>query len=82
LLGATDGKDLIGGLEREVREYAHFARKNAKDIVAVGFHPDRTLYFPMDTWVVISTDLLPRLQRYVTVLRLVSLAAGLIQTRG
>lgn len=42
---ATDEKYLIGGPERTVEEYERFARENAKDIVAVGFNPDRTFIF-------------------------------------
>jgi tryptophanyl-tRNA synthetase len=40
-----DEKYLIGNMEREVSEYEYFSRENAKDIVAVGFDPDRTFIF-------------------------------------
>jgi tryptophanyl-tRNA synthetase len=32
-------------MDREVDEYERFARENAKDIVAIGFDPDRTFIF-------------------------------------
>jgi tryptophanyl-tRNA synthetase len=38
-------KYLIGKGDRTVEEYEHFARENAKDIIAVGFDPDRTFIF-------------------------------------
>ncbi|CAG7921585.1 unnamed protein product [Penicillium olsonii] len=40
-----DEKYLIGKADREVDEYEHFARENAKDIIALGFDPDRTFIF-------------------------------------
>lgn len=32
-------------MDREVHEYENFARENAKDILALGFDPDRTFLF-------------------------------------
>ncbi|KAK4040961.1 tryptophanyl-tRNA synthetase [Parachaetomium inaequale] len=40
-----DEKYLIGKMDRTIDEYEHFARENAKDIVALGFNPDRTFIF-------------------------------------
>jgi tryptophanyl-tRNA synthetase len=45
LLNGTDEKYLIGKSEREVEDFERFARENAKDILAVGFDPDRTFIF-------------------------------------
>ncbi|KAG8410803.1 tryptophan--tRNA ligase [Metarhizium acridum] len=40
-----DEKYLMGKMDRTVEEYEHYARENAKDIIAVGFDPDRTFIF-------------------------------------
>jgi tryptophanyl-tRNA synthetase len=32
-------------MDRKIDEYEHFARENAKDIVALGFDPERTFIF-------------------------------------
>jgi tryptophanyl-tRNA synthetase len=45
LTAKLDEKYLIGKLDRTVDEYEHFARENAKDIVAVGFDPNKTFIF-------------------------------------
>jgi hypothetical protein len=44
-LTRADEKYLIGKHNRDIDEYEHFARENAKDIIAVGFNPDRTFIF-------------------------------------
>lgn len=36
---------MIGKIDREVHEYEHFARENAKDILALGFDSERTFLF-------------------------------------
>ena len=40
-----DEKYLIGKMDRKIEEYEHFARENAKDIIALGFDPDRAFIF-------------------------------------
>jgi len=40
-----DEKYLISGPNRTVSEYEAYARENAKDIIAVGFDPERTFVF-------------------------------------
>ncbi len=45
LTARPDEKYLIGKMDRTIDEYEYFARENAKDIVAVGFDPDRTFIF-------------------------------------
>ncbi|CAG7997469.1 unnamed protein product [Penicillium salamii] len=40
-----DEKYLIRKGGREVEEYEHYSRENAKDIIALGFDPDRTFIF-------------------------------------
>jgi tryptophanyl-tRNA synthetase len=41
----ADEKYLVGKSDRGIDEYERFARENAKEIVAVGFNPDRTFIF-------------------------------------
>ncbi len=41
----VDEKYLIGKGEREVEDFERYARENAKDIIALGFSPDRTFIF-------------------------------------
>ncbi|KAK3906152.1 tryptophanyl-tRNA synthetase [Staphylotrichum tortipilum] len=40
-----EGKYFIGNVDRTVDKYEYFAREKAKDIVAVGFDPDKTFIF-------------------------------------
>ncbi|KAI0104318.1 tryptophanyl-tRNA synthetase [Nemania sp. FL0031] len=40
-----DEKYLIGSMDRSTEEYERFGRENAKDIIAVGFNPERTFIF-------------------------------------
>ncbi|KJZ71825.1 Tryptophan--tRNA ligase [Hirsutella minnesotensis 3608] len=40
-----DEKYLTSNMDRKVEEYEEYARENAKDIIAVGFDPDRTFIF-------------------------------------
>ncbi|KAI0535589.1 tryptophanyl-tRNA synthetase [Xylaria digitata] len=40
-----DEKYLISSMDRSTEEYKRFARENAKDIIAVGFNPERTFIF-------------------------------------
>ncbi|KAJ8131294.1 hypothetical protein O1611_g2334 [Lasiodiplodia mahajangana] len=40
-----DEKYLISSMDRSTEEYERFGRENAKDIIAVGFNPERTFIF-------------------------------------
>jgi tryptophanyl-tRNA synthetase len=41
----VDEKYLISNSDREVAEFEHYARENAKDIIATGLNPERTFIF-------------------------------------
>lgn len=45
VLTGLDEKYLVSKGDHELEDYEYYARENAKDVIALGFDPDRTFIF-------------------------------------